>query len=799
MRYFMISCLFLFSLSISAQSYSINGVVEDEMQEPLPYATVSLTNIVDSTLVKASITGENGKFQLENIPSGNYSLTITSVGFQPYQLSLENFSEDINLDTITLKTATEALNAVNLVAEKTIIQVLADKTVFNVENSLNATGTNGWELLRKAPGLIIDNNGSIILEGKTGVQIYIDGRPSQLAGDDLQALLQSLQSTDVGSIEIITQPSSKYDAAGTAGIINIKLKKNKNLGTNGSVTGGLTYGEYARWRSSITFNNRTQTGNLYGTYSNGFGNYDNFLYLYREQSGTQFDARTESRYNYNNNNLRLGYDFFASAKSTLGIIFNGFTNNNHNYNNSRTPIRPVGSQLNDSVLVANNKSTSDTENFNVNINYRYANTLGRELNIDADYGKYKNDGVAFQPNIYLNGRETAILSQNITRQVTPIDIDIATLRADYEQDFLSGKLGVGFKFSFVNTQNTFDFFNQVNGDYIRDDTQSNRFQYTENINAGYFNYNLKWEKWNVQLGMRVENTISDGNLTSTQQNANNRVKRNYTNWFPSGGLTYQLNQKNQFALTYSKRIARPNYASLNPFEYKIDELSFRRGNPFLQPQYTDNIKLSHTHNHRLTTSLTYTYISDFFAQITQAEGQNRNFISERNIANQEVINLGISYPLKVNDWWNVYTSLNAYQSKFSATDPNFFAITQKTLSVYGQNTFTLPAGIRLEVSGWYSSPSVWAGTYQTSALGSLNVAFQKKFFNEKLNARISFNDILYTSPWSGTTRFGELFIAGSGGSDSRNVALSLTYDFGRKEVKQARDRDTGLEEEQDRI
>ncbi|NNE31045.1 MAG: outer membrane beta-barrel protein, partial [Winogradskyella sp.] len=223
------------------------------------------------------------------------------------------------------------------------------------------------------------------------------------------------------------------------------------------------------------------------------------------------------------------------------------------------------------------------------------------------------------------------------------------------------------------------------------------------------------------------------------------------------------------------------------------------GNPFLQPQYTDNLKLSHTFNYRLTTSLSYSFIEDFFAQVTEAVGDNQNFIIQRNVANQKIINLGVSYPTRFNEWWSIYVSVNAYRSIYEATNPDFVSTEQNTLSLYAQNTFKLPKGITAEVSGWYSSPSVWGGTYETRSLGSLNLAFQKKFFNDKLTARLGFNDILYTSPWQGTTRFGNLFIDGSGGNDSRQVRFNLTYNFGRDDIKKARKRDTSIEDEKERI
>jgi len=438
-------------------------------------------------------------------------------------------------------------------------------------------------------------------------------------------------------------------------------------------------------------------------------------------------------------------------------------------------------------------------NLYTNINYKYDNKKGTSFNVDVDFGKYKSDRENLQPNYYYNGNETQIISENIFFIVSPTTINLFTLKADYEQNFLKGKLSFGVKFSKINTENDFDFFNVNNGQNQIDNTRSNDFEYDEIINAAYINFNKKYKKVNIQFGLRIENTDSKGTLTAMQTSNNNVVERNYTDWFPSAGITFTPNRKNSWALNYSRRIQRPNYQNLNPFEYRIDELSFRKGNPFLQPQYTNNLKLSHTYNYRLTTSFSYSFIKDLFAQVTEAQGNNQNFINVRNVANQRVYNLGISYPSKFNDWWSYYISINASRNEFIATNPDFIGISQNSLSFYAQNTFKLPNDFRFEVSGWYNSPSIWGGTYRTNSLGSLNLALQKKFLDDKLNVRIGIDDILFTSPWSGTTQFGDLFIDGSGGSDSRQFKINLTYNFGSNEVKKARNRKTGIEDEKNRI
>lgn len=782
--------------SVLAQHQSVSGTVKPAQ----PYYNVLLHVAGKNAFFKAALTNDQGRFVFTQIPPGEYFIKITAPGWLDYQSAVFRVGQNpVELPAAVLIEKVNQLNEITVKAKKPMIQVLADKTVFNVQNTLNATGTSGFELLRKAPGVIIDNNDGLILEGKSGVLIYIDGKQSYLTGADLTNFLKTIQASDVDSIEIITQPSSKYDAAGNAGIINIKLKKNKNFGTNGTASTGTNVGRYATSVNSLSLNNRNKKNNLYGNYSNRLGANKDFINIHREQSNTIFDSRSRTKNEVNANNLKLGYDYYANARNTFGMMVSGNFNNSFSNARTRTPIMRMNSAVYDSILVAQNNDHHRTYNLYSNINYKYADTSGVSLNLDLDYGKYGSKKEVNQPNTYLASDEQTILNQNISYQNTPTYIDIATFKTDYEQRFWKGVLGFGVKTSWVKTDNTLDFYNVIGSDYQLNPNRSNHFVYEENVNAAYVNFNRTIRKFNFQLGIRLENTNSDGMLDALVTNNNQRVKRHYTDWFPSGGITYNMTQKHAFALTYSRRIERPNYQSLNPFEYQIDELSFMRGNPFLKPQYTNNFKLSHTYNYALNTSLSYTRVSDFFAQVIEASGTSRSFLTSRNVATEEVINLGVSYPFDVRKWWNVYLSLNAYKSMYTATNDSFNSISQETLNIYGQNTFKLPSNISLEVSGWFNSPSVWGGTFRTSSIGSLDMAFQKQFLNKKLTARLAFSDILYTSPWKGRTRYAFVNIIGDGGQDSRQVRFNLSYKFGNDAVKKSRQRETGLEDEKNRI
>ncbi len=530
--YKLITIFILFSAFAKAQT--LKGTVLDQSKAPLPFVNVIL-NTPKGDLVKATTTNEKGAFTITEIKNGTFNLKISYVGF-------ETETREIIIDksltiqpAIVLKLATESLDAVTIVAEKPMIQVEPDKTIFNVAGTVSSAGLNGLELLRKAPGVRLDNNNSVIVEGKTGVLIYIDGRQSFLQGDDLTAFLQSLQADTIESIEIITQPSSKYDAAGNAGIINIKLKREKGLGTRGSVSSTVTVGNFARTNNAINLTSRLKNWNIYGTYSNYLGRSTGFLDLYRIQGDKIFDAQNDAEYDGFSNNFRTGTDYYLSKKSTLGAVVTLNLNDSESRSTNRTSIIDRQTSTIDSILRAPNRSNTHTVNFNTNINYRYQDTIGTSLSADLDYGRYTRDRFNNQPNLYVSP-EGEILNAIITYQETPILIDIFATKIDYEQKLGKGTLETGAKVSQVITDNSFNFFDVINDVNLLNTNRSNQFEYHENIYAGYLKYHTSFGKWKIQGGFRVESTDSQGDLTATEEGENESVSRLYTNLFPSAGV-----------------------------------------------------------------------------------------------------------------------------------------------------------------------------------------------------------------------------------------------------------------------
>ncbi|MEL6593462.1 MAG: outer membrane beta-barrel protein, partial [Bacteroidota bacterium] len=481
--YLFCACLLtVFGLQ-AQQGARIEAKVADPNGNPVSYATVIAYAQADSSIAKTAFTTEQGKFILAPLKAGNYWLQIQFTGLSTYESEVLTLTEGqvLELADISLKEPEAELDAVQITANKAMIEVQPDKTVFNVAGTANAIGENAFELLRKAPGVIVDNNDNIMLMGKSGVRIYIDGKPSPLTVADLAAMLKGMQSDQIESMEIITNPSARYDAEGNAGIINIKLKKDKSLGTNGSASLGYAIGRFSKYTGSLNFNNRSKKVNIFGNYSGYLGRSYSFTDFYRIQGGTVFDQHTDRFDDGLNHNVKLGADVFLNKKSTLGVMVNGFVSQNESLNESFTDISAESSGEALSRLIGINENDRSNQNYNFNINYGYKGENGSTWNVDADYGLFRFDSDSYQPNYFLAPVENDTFANNTFRIVAPTDIDIYTFKVDHERKLAGGQLSAGAKVAFIETNNDFDFFDMVDGMDTLNLDRSNQFLYNENI------------------------------------------------------------------------------------------------------------------------------------------------------------------------------------------------------------------------------------------------------------------------------------------------------------------------------
>ena len=799
--------------SFGASSQKITGTIKDDQGKALSGATVTLQRAKDSSVAKIAATNASGRYDFINIQAGKYFVATSYVSYLNKRSSLFEVdgTGDVTVPEIVLEKASTNLQDVTVTSKKPMIEVKADKTILNIEGTINAVGSDALELLRKAPGVLLDKDDVISLAGKNGVRIYIDGKPSPLSGIDLAAYLRNIQSSEIESIEIITNPSAKYDAAGNAGIINIKLKKNKSFGTNGSANAGYGIAINPKYNGSLALNHRNKKINVFGNFNYYRNRNQNVFKLYREQLDTIFDQVNKGFSRNEGFGFKTGIDYFINNKNTIGILVNGNFSDNNSKTNSITPIiyKPTGDTSR--ILTANNSNVANRDNATFNINYRYADTAGHELNVDADYGIYRIRTDQLQPNIYYTPDLSTELSRSIYNFISPTDIDMYSLKADYEQRFKGGKLGIGFKSSIVNTNNNFGRYNVIGTAKQLDIERSNQFDYSENINALYVNFNKAYPKkgFMFQAGLRMENTNNNGDSYALNSDGSinyatkTTVERNYTGLFPSASITFNKNPMKQWSVSYSRRIDRPAYQDLNPFEFKLDEYTFQKGNVALRPQYTNSVSLTNIYKYKLTTALTYSHVADVFTQIVDTLEKTKAFLTKRNLATQNIVSLNVSYPFTYKNY-SFFGNVNTYYSHYVADFGGGNRVVD--LDVFAYNFFmqnSLKFGKKKnwtgELSGFYNSPSLWQGTFESDAIYAIDAGVQRTLFKGKGNIKMAVSDIFKTLKFRGVSNFAGQYLVASGYGETRQFKLNLTYRFGNNQVKASRNRKTGTDDESRRV
>ncbi|WAC13802.1 TonB-dependent receptor domain-containing protein [Dyadobacter pollutisoli] len=790
------------SCSCFAQNFNVSGRVKSQQNEPVPFAAVSVNNAKDSSLIKADVADEGGVFKFTGINAGTYFIKISAVGNKAFQSPVFHITgKDLDFPVFTLLADTKQLNEVKVTAAKPLIEVKSDRLIFNIEGSINSTGSNALDLLQKSPGVQVDKDENIMVKGRTGVRIYIDGRPSPMSGKDLASTLKSMNSADIEAIEIITNPSAKYDAAGDLGIINIRLKKNVKLGTNGNLSLGAMFGITPKYNASLNLNHRDKKFNIFGSYGYNHGAWHNTTYDDQVLNNVAYNKIWHGIWRDTTHSAKIGADYFINSKNTIGFSANGRVSNHNGGGESETFISKKFQPTADSLLLSSQTSNPEkNKNLNINLNYRYADTTGHELNIDADYGIFTSRGISYQPNKYFFRITSDEPMERNYVSKTPVEIIIKSFKTDYEQPLKKGKLGYGFKLSDVKSDNTFDFFNVLGNTEVIDTNRSNRFKYTERVYAAYINYNVPLgKKWDLQAGLRAENTQSIGDLTSFKHNDLDKVDTTYLNFFPSAALSFKASKNHTWNINYSRRINRPSYQNLNPFEYRIDELVYSKGNPFLRPEYANSFKLTHVYKAKLTTSLGYRRTRFPVVGLRIPYDTSRTYFIPRNLDYSQSFSLDVSVNLPVTKWWEIYFNVSGYHNIWKAGLENGLTINNRTtaLNLNGQNTFKLKNNWTLELTGWYNSP--YRRIDYNLAMGMVDAGVQKKFWKDNATLKLSFSDVFHTAKGGYHSEYAGIKTNLRFRFEGQMLKLNFNYRFGSKEIKAARNRRSGTEDELNRI
>lgn len=801
-----------FSFDSKAQTAltgKVNGIVT-ALQKPVESASTGLLRGKDSGLVKLVVTDSLGQFEFDKIKEGSYLVTVQLAGYAKFYsapFTISNEQKEFTVKNINLAENSKMLGAVTVVSQKPMIEQKIDRTILNVEASVTNTGGNALDVLEKSPGVSVDKDGNISLKGKQGVQVFIDGRPTYLSGSDLANMLRNMQSTQLDQVEIMTNPPAKYDAAGNSGIINIKTKKNKQVGYNGSVTAGYGQGVYPKVNGSANMNYRNGKINLFGNISYAYRERFQKLNIQRKfidpvskDIKSNFDQVNNLRNNDEPLSGKFGFDYFTSKKTTLGLVINGSKSNREFSSESSINIADPGMiVLNQTRAMAINKDT--WKNFSTNANLRHQiDTTGSELTADLDYIKYTSGNIQSLTNAYFTANGTPLpgsLPDTLYGKL-PQDISIYSVKIDYVKPLKKGaKFEAGFKWSRVSTNNNAVYDSLINNKLVPDYGRTNQFMYKENINAAYVNYSRPInQKLSGQVGLRVEQTHSKGNQVTT---ADNFIK-DYVQIFPTLYVQYQANTKNTYVLNYGKRIRRPDYESMNPFVHFLDKYTYQQGNPNLQPQFSHNIEFTHTYNGFLTTTINYTKTTDIIQQVLeQNTAKNESYVREANIASQSQYGISVNAAFPVNKWWTGNIYMNVYNNEFSGIvngDQVTISATTGMFNVMEQ--FRFNKGWGAELSGFGRTEGV-DGVFRIKGFGMMNIGVSKQMMKNKGSLRLSIRDLLWSQKIKGESRYSNVDARFQQYGDSRVVNISFTYRFSKGKPGNTQRKRGGAGEEAGRI
>ncbi|GGH09585.1 TonB-dependent receptor domain-containing protein [Mucilaginibacter phyllosphaerae] len=800
--------LFVFTAgAVNAQNAktttAIHGILQNDQAKPMDYATVTLLRAKDSSVVKGTLTNDAGKYQFEGITAGRYMVKATTVGYQPAftaAFEVDATTTAFTAPVIKILQNSQSLQGVTIIAAKPLIERKLDRTVMNVENSVLAAGNNALEILERAPGVTVDKDDNISVKGKQGVTVMINDKLTYMSAAQLATYLRSTDGSNIQSIEIITNPSAKYDASGNSGIINIKLKKNKLSGTNGSLTVNAAYGKNFRDNTSLTLNHKTGNLNLFGTLSRGDINRENLIdidrYIDSASKTTYFKQKTTMLNHIHYNNYRFGADYSTSDKNTIGFVVNGDYTNEYNDNKSTTYLG-LTPAANDSYQNTLTDMKQTYRSISANINDRLQlDTNGQALSFDLDYSRYHNNSDAKYDTYFFKPDGSSMSAPLFLTNQTPSFITIWTQKADYTKQLTKTlKFEAGAKFSSVKTDNDLQAQINNNGTFVNDTTRTNRFVYDEKIAAGYLNLGKTFAKTSVQAGLRAERTSSTGNLVT----GNQVVKRQYLDFFPSVFINHTLSDKHEIGISYSRRIDRPNYDNLNPFRYYLDQYTYEQGNPFLKPQYTNSFELSYTYNKTINVTLGYSRTSDVSTQVLLTDSVTKaTYQTNLNLQSQDSYNININSPYTIAKWWTGNINATGFYQKFKADSllGGQLNAGKAAYQIRATQNF-LFSGFKAEVSGNYQS-SLRYGIFDIRPQYSVDAGVSRSFANKKLNVKLSVSDIFDTRRNNVSSHFQSVNLDIRQKNETRLGRLTLTYNFGNSKIK-ASQRQTGADDEKGRV
>lgn len=797
MRFCLLIVLFCFATQRAGAQTTITGTLTDTTGAPVGDALLLLFR-QDTTLVKTAISNSSGAYFFEVSDSAQYFLKISAEGYHDFFSPLFKVSATTDPGIIRISRRATDLSAVEVTASQPFLERKPGMLVLNVENSVFSSGSSAFELLEKSPGVTVSSNDIISLNGKTGIMVQIDGKRTPMTGSDLANYLRGIPSSSIEKIELITNPSAKYDAAGSS-IINIRLKKDTHLGTNGTLTSGYGQGVYPKTNAGVSLNYRTRKINLYGSYNYSYRKGFNHLVLERKfyENDTFQGAYIQNNFftfPFHTNILRAGTDITIDKKNSIGFVVSGVSNKfSPSGGNTSDVVAPDGAVA--SRFDTQNNSRENWFNGSANLNYRRElDTLGSEWTTDLDYARYSHiSEQLFTTGYYdLNGQpfKDAYLLYGDMRG----SLAIHSAKTDLHKQLRHhAYFEAGLKSSYVIADNDLRFFDRSSGNDLFDSTKSNHFIYKETINAAFATYGKELGKWNFSFGLRAEYT----GISGEQRMYSVISDTSYLQLFPSANINYTRSEKHTFEFSYNRRIDRPGYNQLNPFKQYLDPSTYQQGNPYLRPQTTHTLQIGYLWKQRIYTQFGFARTSDNITEvIAPAENEtNVTVQTNTNLRRADLIYLNFSAPLQPTEWWSSINNVNGYAAFYSGDVASTLISNRGNLvwDISSNNSFSAGKTWIFELNGRYHSREVYAFD-SIRPIWSIGLGVQKKILHNMGSLRLNVTDLFYTSNIRADVRYRDYKEYFDVKRETRVATLTFTYKFGKASVPASRRRDGGADD-----
>jgi len=690
----------------------------------------------------------------------------------------------------------KVLKEVTIRSKQPVILEKADRTIVDVER-MNTTGDNALEVLQRSPGIHLDKDENIVMKGRSGVNVMIDGKMSYMTGAELTAYLKSIPASAMSKIELMSSPPSSFDAAGSAGVINIKLRRNRMEGLNGNTSSTFTYGKYEKAYAGLSLNYNRNKLSTYIRLNGGYSNSFNRLTLKRIIDGNRFDQVNLWRPKTTSLLFTTGADYFLNERHTFGIMVRGETAP-YTTNSSSNSVSYDAADIVTAKVNSKNPQKNTGANYAYNLNYRFKiDSTGKELGIDADYVTYHNTKDEHFSNTYTDQNDQLLGSPVQLRNRGTGEVKIYALKLDYSHPFSKTlKAETGVKSSWVNTDNDVRFDSLKTEGWRNAANRTNRFVYHEHINAAYISLTQSFKQLELQGGLRAEQTLGDGTSSATSV----LIDRKYWQLFPTLFATWKIDSSNVLNAKFARRINRPSYTSLNPFTLYSDPYTAIQGNPLLMPSFANNVELTYSYKEFRVISLNYSKTKGLISTVMYQNDLTKESISTpQNLSNGTNIYIATGSPFNVTKWWNTNNEAAvSYDEISSPVQGTAYNNSKWSWSASTENTFTLPKDYQVSLSAFYYSPSIM-GLYNTLANYQISLGARKTLMNKKATLSFKANDIFNTAKFRANLLYNNVNTYWQNQWESRKFSLSFSYKFGNTKIKTARNRSTGTEEEQGRV